>query len=194
MVGIGIQRIESDLTHFFPEAKILRIDSDIETKKSALASQIVKSDILLGTYSSLPLFHQNIDQIVFLLFESDLTLPDYRMEEDLYHTLEYAKKSGKNILIQTHLQSHPLLSILLDGNYRDFLSYMSEERKNFSYPPYAEFALIHVRDKNKERVTDIISKLVNKIEILKEEDIFLAYDRDIWEKRAGEWTQKIILK
>ncbi len=194
MVGVGIQRIESDIIHFFPQAKILRIDSDIEIKKSALAWEIKKSDIILGTYSSLPLLHQNIDQIVFLLFESDLALPDYRMEEELYHTLEYAKKSGKNILIQTYLQTHPLLSILLDGNYHDFLSYMSEERKKFSYPPYAEFALIHVRDKNKDKVTELIIKLVNKIEILKEDAVFLAYDRDIWERQAWEWAQKIILK
>ena len=71
---------------------------------------------------------------------------------------------------------------------------MSDERIRFSYPPYADFALLHVRDKNKEKVKDIITKLVNKIEILKTEDIFLAYDRDIWERLSGEWTQKIILK
>ncbi len=71
---------------------------------------------------------------------------------------------------------------------------MSEERKKFSYPPYAEFALIHVRDKNKDKVTEIITKLVNKIEILKEAEVFLAYDRDIWERQAWEWKQKIILK
>lgn len=37
-------------------------------------------------------------------------------------------------------------------------------------------------------------KLVNKITQIKEEDIFFAYDRDIRERYAGEWVQKIILK
>lgn len=37
MVGVGIQRVESDIIHFFPKAKVLRIDSDTEIKKSAIA-------------------------------------------------------------------------------------------------------------------------------------------------------------
>ena len=116
------------------------------------------------------------------------------MEEEVYHALEYMKKSGKDLLIQTYLPEHPLLHTLLEGNYRDFLRSMSIERARFAYPPYAQFALIRVHDASRERVQDIIGKLINKISILKSDDIFLAYDRDITEKYAGEYIQKIILK
>ena len=71
---------------------------------------------------------------------------------------------------------------------------MSEERRIFSYPPYAQFCIIRIHDMNQERVKDIVTKLVNKINIVKDESIFMAYDRDIWEKYAGEWVQKVILK
>ncbi len=51
-------------------------------------------DVVIGTHAHLSLLHHyEIAYVVFLLFESDLTLPDYRMEEDVYHTLEYVKKS-----------------------------------------------------------------------------------------------------
>lgn len=132
--------------------------------------------------------------MVFLLFESDLTLPDYRMEEDLYHMVDYVKKSGKSIIIQTYTPEHPLLEVIVKGNYKDFLSYITPERKKFLYPPYAQFALIRVHDISQEKVKDIIEKMVNKIDILKRESTFFAHDRDIWEKYAGEWIQKIILK
>lgn len=131
---------------------------------------------------------------MFALFESDLTIPEYRMEEDLYHTLHYVKNSGKQVVIQTELVSHPLLSVLLDGNYKDFLTYMSQERKQFGYPPYGNFAIIRIHDPSKPRVQDIVAKLVNKIQILKKESTFLAFDRDIWERYRNEWIQKIILK
>ncbi len=71
---------------------------------------------------------------------------------------------------------------------------MSYEREIYHYPPYGQFALIRVRDLQKSKVTDIMAKLVNKITELKSLDIFVASDRDIWERYAGEWMQKIILK
>jgi len=137
--------------------------------------------------------HQ-VDYIVFVLFESDLTVPDYRMEEEIFHALDYAKKLWKPIFIQTRLKSHPLLDIIMEGNYRDFLTYMSHERELFEYPPYTEFVTIRIHDRTQSRVTDMISKLANKIALLKKESTFFSYDQDIWDKASGEWIQKIILK
>lgn len=170
------------------------MDSDSQLKKSEIILSLKKSEIILSTHSSISLIHQDVDEVVFLLFESDLTLPDYRMEEDLYHMVDYIKKSGKSMIIQTYTPEHPLLDVIVQGNYKDFLTYITSERKKFLYPPYAQFVLIRVHDRSQEKVKDIIQKMVNKIAILKRESTFLAYDRDIWEKYAGEWIQKIILK
>lgn len=35
---------------------------------------------------------------------------------------------------------------------------------------------------------------MNKIQILKKDSTFLAFDRDIWERYRNEWIQKIVLK
>ncbi len=171
-----------------------RIDSDIEMKKKELLQKVQSSDIVLSTYSNIAFIHQDIAEVIFLLFESDLTLPDYRIEEESYHTIDYIKKSEKSILIQTYTPDHPLLHIISEGNYKDFLGYITPERKKFLYPPYAQFALLRIHDISKDRLTNIIEKIVNKIEILKKDSTFLAYDRDIWERYRGEWVQKIILK
>ena len=71
---------------------------------------------------------------------------------------------------------------------------MSHERELFQYPPYAEFITLRIHDHSQDRVRDIITKLVNKIALLKKDSTFFSYDRDIWERSAGEWSQKIILK
>lgn len=116
------------------------------------------------------------------------------MEEVLFHAIDYAKKLGKNILIQTHMREHPLLPIIMEGNYKDFLTYMSRERELFQYPPYREFITLRIHDHSQDRVRDIITKLANKIILIKKDSTFFSYDRDIWERSAGEWSQKIIMK
>jgi primosomal protein N' (replication factor Y) (superfamily II helicase) len=194
-VGVGIQKITEDIETIFPDSHILRADSDAEIEKKNISHAISDIDIIIGTYAHLSLLHHSdIAHIVFLLFESELTLPDYRMEEDTYHTIEYAKKSGKHLFIQTYTPEHPFLSLIIEGNYRDFLSSMSHEREKYQYPPYAQFALIRIRDIQKEKVRDIMTKLVNKIAQIKSDDIFIASDQDIWERYSWEWVQKIILK
>ncbi len=194
-VGIGIQKVVDDLEKNFPNTSIFRFDSDTKQKKSTLIASFEPSKIIVSTYAGISLVHSDsIVKIVFLLFESDLTLPDYRMEEDLYHTLDYAKKSWKEMYIQTYIPDHPLLLTLTEGNYRDFLKYMSEERKKFSYPPYLDFVIIRIHDSSKEKLENMRNKLVNKIEILKNESIQFFYDREISDRSHGEWITRLLIK
>jgi primosomal protein N' len=83
---------------------------------------------------------------------------------------------------------------LTEWNYRDFLHSISEERKKFSYPPYVDFVTIRVHDTSKERLEHIRNNLINKIEILKHQEISFFYDREIREKSHGEWISKLLLK
>ncbi len=46
----------------------------------------------------------------------------------------------------------------------------------------------------KEQVRLVLESLREKIGNVPVEDTFIAYDTDIWERFAGEWSQKIILK
>jgi hypothetical protein len=53
---------------------------------------------------------------------------------------------------------------------------------------------IRIHDERKERVTHMMTHLLHKISLIESDTIFVASDVDIWERYAGEWTQKIILK
>jgi primosomal protein N' (replication factor Y) (superfamily II helicase) len=194
-VGIGIQKIVSDLENNFPNQSIFRFDSDTKQKKSSLIVDLASADLIVSTHAGMSLLHlDSISIVVFLLFESDLTLPDYRMEEDLYHTLEYAKKSSKTLYIQTYIPDHPLLMTLTEGNYRDFLEYISSERKKFFYPPYVDFVTIRIHDASRDKLENMRNKLINKIETLKEDHITFFYEKDVTERTHGEWVVKLMLK
>jgi primosomal protein N' (replication factor Y) (superfamily II helicase) len=195
-VGIGIQRVENDIQKLIPDQRLIRLDSDGKTEPTHIIKEKDNYDIILSTYASgLPLVHlEEVSMVVFLLFESELTLPDYRMEEDLYHTIAIAKKSGKSVVIQTYIPEHPLLEVITYGNYKDFLALISREREQFSYPPYTEFVTLRIHDESKDRLSDMVKKLVNKIQVLDMSDIFIAYDHEARERSRGEWVEKIIIR
>lgn len=123
-----------------------------------------------------------------------MAIPEFDREEKIYTQVVYAKRMGIPVIIQTYAPESPFVDMILHGNYRSFLKTTLEERKKFLYPPFADFVTLWVHSSSKDMVQDIIHKLVNKIQTLSPEGIFVAYDRDIWEKYKGEWKQKIILK
>jgi primosomal protein N' (replication factor Y) (superfamily II helicase) len=176
------------------DTHILRIDSDTREKTGTLYSQIGSSDIILTTQIGGSIVHPDIGAVIWLSFELNLSIPSYHIEEDIYSEISYYKKQDLSLYIQTYTPDHPLLREIIDGNTRSFLSYLSRERIDFAYPPFAELATIRVHDEQKKKVEDIMRKLINKIGIIKKESTFLAFDTDIRERYSGEWQQKIIIK
>lgn len=194
-VWVGIQQIEESLIKIFSkDTQILRIDSDTKEKTETLYERISTSDIILSTNTGGSIVHPDIWAVIWISFELNLSIPSYHIEEDIYNEISYYKKQWLPLYIQTYTPDHPLLREIIDGNTKSFLSYLSRERKDFSYPPFAELATIRVHDEQKKKVEDIMSKLINKIWLLKKTSTFLAFDTEIRERYGGEWQQKIILK
>lgn len=122
-------------------------------------------------------------------------LSDYAMTEKLFATFQYAKLSQKSIIIQTLLSTHPLLDQIVSGNYRDFLDGLLRDRSSFQYPPYTDIARIIVTDHSRERVQDIMTKIVNKMSQMTEfEEIIRDVDQELWTRVGDEWRQKITLR
>lgn len=155
---------------------------------------VQNADIIIATSMAIFLNNSDIGAVIFPLFELNNSVPEYDFEESLYLHIMYWKKRNLPIFIQTFSPQNPILEALIFGNYRSFLDILKKERKQFSYPPFSDFVFIHVHNKQKSEVQKMIQGLVERIESLKNDDIFMAYDRDVWEKYHGEWMQKIILK
>ncbi len=193
--GIGIQRVENDLSKILWWAySIERIDSDRSENSRELFESIANHDIILTTNRAISLAHPDIGAIVVLLFEINLSIPEYDIEESTYTDIAYLKRRKIPLYIQTYTPDHPLLDQILEGNHRSFIEYIQKERKLFLYPPFSELATIRIHDENKERVTTLVTHLVNKIQHSKNDTTRIVYDRDIWEKSRWEWVQKIVMR
>ncbi len=194
-VGVGIEQIEQTLKNRLDTTcSLLLIDSDHTKKTTDIFGPLADADVILSTQMGSLLQHPDIGAVVFLLFEVNLSVPEYDLEEELYTRLAYIKKQNIPLYIQTHIPDHPILQEILFGNYRSYLDALIHERKRFSYPPYTDFVTLRVHHTKKPIVEDLMRMLMSKITPLLTDDIFCAHDQEVFTRLRSEYVQKIILK
>ena len=153
--GEGTQRIEENLQLQFPEAKLLRIDSDTVTRKGELERHLQQArdgdaDILVGT-QILSKGHDfpNVTLVCVLNVDQSLFNVDFRAAENLFQQVTQvsgragrASKPGE-VLIQTYYSANPYFAHIRNHDYEGFASLALSERKLAGYPPYSYFILLH---------------------------------------------------
>ena len=143
----------------FPEAKILLIEdlNKITTK------MLDENHIFIGTQkiSSLPI--ENLGLTAFLLVESDLAVPDYDIEESMYHQIRHFFSRSKDIVLQTRSPKLPLIVDVTSGNFRSFFQRTVAERKQFNLPPLIQMVTIHISDSTENTVKNRIASMASSM-------------------------------
>lgn len=99
----------------------------------------------------------NVGLIAVVLLEQELSFPQYNKEEKLYTSLKQLSGRGErkgqetDIILQTFIPKNPLINLIVEGNYKVFLTETLKERKEFEYPPFTEIATLDYRDMSKEK-------------------------------------------
>lgn len=158
----GTQKIESELKKNF-EVPIIRIDSDTK-KEGSIPKEFPTPCIILGTQLVTLLPIPNIGLVGTLLFERELSIPEYDIEEKIYDHMLYNMRKGRAMVIQTRIPEHPLLKIISEGNYKDFLLYALKERKEFGYPPYEQLVSIATKGKSMDEFSFLQKQLLGLLE------------------------------
>lgn len=192
-VWVWTQKIEEILRKIFKENYIVRLDSDKIRKEWISMSDVKWSDIVIATEVINTITIDNIWLVVFPLFESEMSIPEYDIEEKVFLNTMHNIRRWADAIIQTYIPNHPLIKSITSWTYNDFLKSTLEERKAYHYPPYYEFAMIQISSKNKQKVIDLWANLVNKLEIIWA-DCEVSYDRHSFTKYDSEWRQKIFLR
>ena len=167
-LGQGTQRIEENIRHLFPEARIQRIDADSTSRKGALQQAFDtiyrgETDIVIGT-QMIAKGHdfQNLTLVGVLDPDTALFSHDYRAGERLFAQLmQVAGRAGRNamkadanpaqVMIQTRYPEHPLYQAMCQRRYDAYIHELMEERKMAGFPPFGYQALLtaEARDINK---------------------------------------------
>ncbi|MCK5876577.1 MAG: primosomal protein N', partial [Candidatus Marithrix sp.] len=154
LLGKGTERIEEDLHVKFPNARILRIDSDSTSHKNAMEAILNQInagevDILIGTQMLAKGHHfPKVTLVGIVNVDSGLYGSDFRSSERMAQLLvQVAGRSGRanepgEVIVQTYHPDHPLLTRLIHQNYSVFAHEALKERHKAAFPPYTYLALL----------------------------------------------------
>jgi primosomal protein N' (replication factor Y) len=169
-VGFGTERIEQALEKHFPQANILRIDSDSTRKKNAMTAFLEQihsgeADILVGTQMLAKGHHfPKVTLVGIINADSGLFSADFRATERLAQGLiQVAGRAGREeaageVIVQTHHPDHPLLVTLLKEGYRKFSDLALRERESVGLPPYQFMGLLRAQCKTQSELQDFLQQ------------------------------------
>jgi primosomal protein N' (replication factor Y) len=158
-IGYGTEKITEQLNEYFPDANILRIDSDTTSNKNTMQKFLHKIqnneiDILVGTQMLAKGHHfPNVTLVGILNIDSNLFSIDFRANEQIAQLLtQVAGRAGRadnigKVIIQTFHPENQLLNILLKHDYNKFAQTALLERQQANMPPYTFLALLRAKAK-----------------------------------------------
>lgn len=171
--GTGTQKVEDELSSYFPDSKIERIDSDSIDKKGKLG-MILNSfrsgeiDMLVGTQMvSKGLDFANVTLVGVISAETTLWLPDFRADERTFQLLtQVSGRAGRSklkgeVLIQTQNSKNFVLQKVLLNDYSGFYAKEIELRKQGGYPPFARLCLIEFKDEKESDARGAANEFFN---------------------------------
>ncbi len=163
-MGVGTERIEEELCHSFPTAKIARLDSDTAGDRRAFLA-ILKAmrnreiDILIGTQMIAKGHHFPFVTFVGVVWaDGGLNMPDFRAAEKTYQLLsQVTGRAGRGdlegrVIIQTMCPDHYAIELARKHQYRQFYKKELQIRQRPVFPPYVRLACYRITGENEYKV------------------------------------------
>ena len=159
-LGMGTQRLEGIVKKLWPQARVLRLDSDAAKGPDSYfdiweAFSERRADILVGTQMVARGFDLPAVTCVGVV-DADLPLhfPDYRSAENTFSlVVQVAGRAGRDgrssrVVVQTSNPDHYSLRCAAANDYEGFYAAELPSRKAFVFPPFAELAVLTRTDRD----------------------------------------------
>lgn len=155
LIGSGIQSIEEEVRANFPNANIVRVDSDAfpsPQKLDAVLAEFAagKIDIIVGT-QMMSKGHDfaGVGFVGIVGIDANLGLPDFRAAEKSFQTVvQVAGRAGRHgergrVLVQSFMPEHVSLTRAKTHDFAAFAAAELAQREALNYPPFSR--LIQIR-------------------------------------------------
>ena len=175
-IGFGTQKLESEVKSRFPNASVLRMDTDTmqghgahERALSQFRSGQVQ--ILLGTQMiAKGLDFPNVMLVGVINADTALHFPDFRASERTFHLItQVAGRTGRGerggrVIIQTFSPDHPAILAAAKHDYGRFVQQELPIRKLLGYPPYSQMIRIVVRGEHEAKTLEFAKMFAEKLQ------------------------------
>ncbi|MCR5252432.1 MAG: primosomal protein N' [Treponema sp.] len=159
--GFGTEFIEAETKAKFPNARVLRLDTDVTGKKEDLLNSLEdfrqgKYDILLGTQMvAKGLNFPNLQLVGVIMADAGLHMPDFRAAERTFSLItQVAGRAGRyfpdgKVIVQTYDPNREPVLFACNGKIIDFYEKELANRQLLDFPPFSRLVRIVFRSFNK---------------------------------------------
>jgi primosomal protein N' (replication factor Y) len=165
-IGTGTQKIEEKISELFPDARMVRLDSDSAAERNR--AHLILSDFAAGKYNLLlgtQMVTKGIDfprvaLVGVLMADIGMDMPDFRADEKLFAKLvQVAGRSGRGttpgeVIIQTFNPETDLIDDAARQDYETFYDRELASRRDLSYPPFAHLVNFRFSAKKETALQD----------------------------------------
>lgn len=172
--GAGTQRVERELARVFPDARVLRLDTDVVRRGDAPADLLAAfangdAQVLIGTQMvAKGLDFPRVTLVGVLDADVALHLPDFRAAERTFQLVtQVAGRAGRGerpgeVLIQTASPDHPAIVAATGHDLAAFARHELAERKDAGYPPFTRLATLLVTGTDESVVEKAAERLAER--------------------------------
>jgi primosomal protein N' (replication factor Y) len=155
--GAGTEKIESELTRIFPQARIKRIDSGEIPDK-------IEADIFISTQGIIRQAPFAFELTAILGIDNSLNHVDFRATEKTFAVLlGLLTITKEKFFVQTSLPGHFCFQAIAKKDIDIFYDEELNSRKQVKFPPYRSFCQVRLRGRIESRVEESAEKLFKKI-------------------------------
>jgi len=150
--GVGTQRVVDELAQLYPQARIVRMDSDSTTRIGDHARLLERfgrdGDVLVGTQMvTKGLDFPEVTLVGVLAADADLHVADYRAAERTFDAIvQVCGRSGRaragEAIVQTYAPEHPAIAYAARLDYAAFARTELAERRAARWPPFVHLAFV----------------------------------------------------
>ena len=205
-IGAGTAKVEEHLNELFPHHEVIRVDRDSTSRVGSWQKiydriQQNKPTILLGTQMLAKGHHfPHVTLVAILDIDAGLLSVDIRAPERTAQLIvQVAGRAGRgehkgHVYLQSLRPDHPMLTTLIEHDYRTVAKHMLAERKIALLPPYRYAVLVRVESKDREYSQQFLSEIAQQFRAMATDSV------DIWgpipapmERKAGRYRAHMVI-
>jgi primosomal protein N' (replication factor Y) (superfamily II helicase) len=159
--GVGTERVAEEVARLFPQARIVRMDSDTTTHVGdharLLRAFAQEADVLVGTQMVVKgLDYPTVTLAAVVAADVGLHLPDFRAAERSFALIaQLCGRSGRarpgEAIVQTYSPQHPSVVFAAAHDYEGFARHELRERAELGFPPFCRLIYLGVIGRSRNR-------------------------------------------
>ena len=205
-IGAGTAKLEEHLQELFPHHEVIRVDRDSTSRVGSWQKiydriQQNKPSILLGTQMLAKGHHfPHVTLVAILDIDAGLLSVDPRAPERTAQLIvQVAGRAGRgehkgSVYLQSLRPDHPMLTTLIEHDYRTVAKQMLADRKIALLPPYRYAVLVRVESKDRDYSQQFLADIAQELRTIAGDLV------DIWgpipapmERKAGRYRAHMVI-